>query len=78
MCPLSKLSLSFKIKNELYISTSLELQYCWERGGYLAEMESSYEESSLDPNIPNEVLWIGLTDAADEGVNTANINICIL
>ena len=47
------------------------LQFCWERGGYLAELQSSEEESSLDPFIPNQVLWIGLTDAAKEGTLTS-------
>ena len=49
---------------------SCPLQFCWERGGYLAELQSSEEESSLDPFIPNQVLWIGLTDAAKEGTLT--------
>ena len=49
---------------------SCPLQFCWERGGYLAELQSSDEESSLDPFIPNQVLWIGLTDAAEEGTFT--------
>ena len=39
------------------------LQFCWEHGGYLAEIKTSEIEQELDEVLLHEVeYWIGLTD----------------
>ena len=44
-------------------------QFCWEAGGYLAELLSSEEEARLNAILAKDIdYWIGLTDLAHEGV----------
>merc|ERR1712179_109445 len=43
-------------------------EYCWENGGYLAEIKSYNQEDSLDEFLNDGVYyWLGLTDLAHEG-----------
>jgi len=43
-------------------------EYCWEKGGYLAEIKSKDQEDSLDEFLNDGVYyWLGLTDLAHEG-----------
>merc|ERR1712126_442892 len=44
-------------------------EYCWEQGGYLAEITSKDEEDLLDSFLVGGLhYWIGLTDIFVEGV----------
>ena len=44
-------------------------QFCWENGGWLAELFSSEEETRVDDILPVDLdYWIGLTDLASEGI----------
>ena len=43
-------------------------QYCSQRGGYLAELATQAEDTSLNSHLDSEaVYWIGATDAKQEG-----------
>ena len=43
-------------------------EYCWEKGGYLAEIMSREEETLLDTFlIEGTSYWLGLTDLSHEG-----------
>ena len=55
----------FKIENFSVLSI-LYLQYCWEKGGYLAEIKSREQE---DHEFLNDGVyyWLGITDRAHEG-----------
>ena len=46
----------------------LHLQFCEEKGGYLAEIKSQSEQSNIETILesPNSY-WIGMTDLATEG-----------
>ena len=47
---------------------SISTQYCWNRGGHLAEFLSQEAEESLDKLINQDVVyWIGLSDFSHEG-----------
>ena len=44
------------------------LQYCWDQGGYLAEITSAEEEALIDTFlIDGTSFWLGLTDLGHEG-----------
>ena len=44
------------------------VQYCYDHGGYLAEITTREEEEILDIILQSDVAyWIGLTDYAVEG-----------
>ena len=46
------------------------MQYCWDQGGYLAEIMSVQEELLLDTFLMDGTsYWLGLTDLAQEGGN---------
>jgi len=43
-------------------------EYCWEQGGYLAEITSAGEESLINTFLMDgTAYWLGLTDLAHEG-----------
>jgi len=43
-------------------------QFCWDQGGYLAEITSAEEESALDEILGHiTTYWIGLSDRETEG-----------
>merc|ERR1712241_52646 len=43
-------------------------EYCSQRGGYLAELATQAEDTSLNSHLDSEaVYWIGATDAKHEG-----------
>ena len=44
------------------------LQFCWSRGGYLAEVTSAEEQSALEAVlIHGKEYWLGLTDVEEQG-----------
>ena len=46
-------------------------EYCWSRGGHLAEFSSLEEENTVDAFLSeDELYWIGLTDVDVEGTWT--------
>ena len=46
----------------------LHLQYCEEKGGYLAEIKSQSEQSNIETILERPYsYWIGMTDLANEG-----------
>merc|ERR1712062_903682 len=43
-------------------------EYCWDQGGYLAEITSADEEALVDTFLNDGITyWLGLTDLAHEG-----------
>ena len=47
-----------------------DFQFCWEQGGYLAEIMSAQEEILLDTFLVEGITyWLGLSDFAHEGNN---------
>ena len=43
-------------------------QYCWGRGGYLAEITSAEEELALEGVLMHgKEYWLGLTDVEEQG-----------
>ena len=43
-------------------------QFCWDNGGYLAEIFSAEEEARIESFLPCDLsYWIGLSDSASEG-----------
>ena len=45
---------------------------CWGHGGYLAEIKSEDEENNIDLYLIHGVsYWIGLSDLAEEGKESA-------
>merc|ERR1712117_28296 len=64
----------FLVGNKCYIASvdhmnwSQAQEFCWSKGGYLAEFESLEEEQQIDPFLTNGIkYWIGLTDVSQEG-----------
>ena len=50
-----------------FISDSV--QFCWEQGGYLAEVTSAEEQEAVDLFLLNGAdFWLGLSDAEQEGL----------
>ena len=50
-----------------FISDSL--QFCWDQGGYLAEVTSAEEQQALDLFLLNGAdYWLGLSDLEEEGL----------
>ena len=46
----------------------LHLQFCEEKGGYLAEIKSQSEQSNIETILESPYsYWIGMTDLATEG-----------
>merc|ERR1712126_104387 len=42
-------------------------EFCWNQGGFLAEIKSMEEEEPLDKELVHGVYWIGLNDFYNEG-----------
>ena len=52
----------------IMVNNILLIQFCWSRGGYLAEIKTKEEEEVLDQILPQGITyWIGLEDFADDG-----------
>ena len=52
------------------------VQYCWEQGGYLAEITSKEEEDLIDTFLTDGIhYWIGLTDIFVEGKSMQKLKI---
>ena len=44
------------------------MQFCWSRGGYLAEVTSAAEQQALEAVlIHGKEYWLGLTDVEEQG-----------
>ena len=54
------------------LSLKPNFQFCWGHGGYLAEIKSEDEENNIDLYLIHGVsYWIGLSDLAEEGKESA-------
>jgi len=43
-------------------------EFCWQRGGYLAEIKSSSEETAIERALSrDDNFWLGLSDLSSEG-----------
>ena len=63
-----------RIFHEIYLKLFDFVQYCWEQGGYLAEITSKEEEDLIDTLLIDGIhYWIGLTDIFVEGKNTQKL-----
>ena len=57
-----------KQEKKYFMEDIFENQFCWDQGGYLAEITSAEEESALDEILGHiTTYWIGLSDRETEG-----------
>ena len=50
------------------------LQFCWSRGGYLAEVTSAEEQEALEGVlIHGKEIWLGITDVEEQGDLTESV-----
>ena len=41
--------------------------FCWQNGGYLAEIDSMEEDLAIYDGLGDHFYWIGLNDIEEEG-----------